>query len=556
MEFIKAVGISKFRSVDSVQLTELGEFAVLAGLNNSGKSNVLRALYLFFTNNVEPDVPLSFARDFYRPDLPSKKRKRISVEVTFDLPPSFKFRQGLEPSKQLLGTSFVLRKEWGPDGDSPEYYLGAHTAPLSLEDSRKVENFLRLVSVRYIPNRVIPTELIAREHQALRDVLVRRLSRQSSQSTKLFDAIKKTSQELLVDLSAQMKVASPDLDAVNLSTADGLADLAFRFGYQLVEGGAQTSEHEQGSGIQSLLMFRTLSLIDQDYFKQFGWKQASLWLVEEPESSLHTALEAQVAFFLRELCTRRGGRLQALATTHSDLQIQYSTSSFLVQKKKSVDGKGSSSAIRLDQRDLLSQSAKFGISRWVDPILFHPLDPLVLVEGKFDRDFIAGCNIALGLKPRYRIFTLEDLLQDAAKGGIETLLQFVKERATAIKIRSAAAPVVLLADWDAVNKTGGLTSIFKSHDPFKLIAWDVKEANPQLDSSFRGIERFMTTSLIDNASAQSGQCVGAKLNGVRMIAPADGPKLKKAANWIVTSVGIAPADAVFAGPLLSRLAAL
>lgn len=554
MRFITAAEISKFRSIDTVSLPELGDFSVLAGLNNSGKSNVLRALHLFFTNEVEPGLPIVFARDFYRPDLPSKKRKRISVRLTFSLPSTFKFRAGLEPSKALLGTNFTVRKEWSPEGEAPDLYLNESVSALSLEDSRKVENFLRLVSVRYIPNRVIPTDLIGREHQALRDVLVRRLSQQQGQSAKLFEAIKRTSEELLADLSAQMKAAAPELDAVSLSTAQSLADLAFKFGYQLLEGKSQTSEHEQGSGIQSLLMFRTLSLIDQDYFKQFGWKQASLWLVEEPESSLHTALEAQVAFFLKELTTRKDGRLQAVATTHSDLQIQYSTTSYLIAKEQK-DGKASSSAAHMDQRDLLNASAKFGISRWVDPILYFPLDPLVLVEGKFDRDFIASCNEALGIKPSYRVFTLEDLLQDPAKGGIETLIHYVKERSAAIRIRPPSAGVVLLADWDASNKGGALSSTFKASDPFKFLAWDVKEANPQLDSTFRGIERFMSTDHVDQASQLCGGCVGKKANGVRMVASSDFTQLKKTLNSLITS-GISAKHAEHATHMLSRLNAL
>ncbi len=552
MEFIKTAQISKFRSIGDVELAQLGDFSVLVGLNNSGKSNLLKAIHLFFTDRVEPDLPLEFSRDFFRRDLTSKKRKRISIELEFSLPTAFKFRKGLELTERLLGKNFKIRKEWGPDGAPPEFFLNGSTTASSLEDGRKVENFLRLVSVRYIPNRVIPTELIGREHQALRDVLVRRLSRLQGQSTKLFDAIKKTSNDLLVDLSQQMKVASPDLDSVSLSTAQGLADLAFRFGYQLSEGGTFTSEHEQGSGIQSLLMFRTLSLIDQDFFKQFGWKQASLWLVEEPESSLHTALEAQVAFFLRELSTRRDGRLQTIATTHSDLQIQYSTTSYLVSKVGTAGGGVETTAERMGQRELLGKAAQFGIARWVDPILFYPLEPVVLVEGKFDRDFIDACNRVLGISPNYRLFALDELLQNTSKGGIETLIQYVKERASAIKIRTHGAPIVLLADWDAANKQNALSGTFKSSDPFKFLHWDVKEANPKLNDSFRGIERFMSLQMVEAASAICGGCVGTKPDGSQMVSSSDFGKLKTTLNSLVAR-GITANDAQYVKAMLARL---
>jgi chromosome segregation ATPase len=133
VRYITAASISKFRSIASINLPTLGDFSVLAGLNNSGKSNVLRALHLFFSDDVEPGLRLAFSRDFYRPDLASKKRKRISVDVSFDLPPTFKFRKGLEPSKTLLGTQFTIRKEWGPDTNLPEYFLNGGPTALSLD---------------------------------------------------------------------------------------------------------------------------------------------------------------------------------------------------------------------------------------------------------------------------------------------------------------------------------------------------------------------------------------------------------------------------------------
>jgi|GEM_PF-6256624 len=71
-------------------------------------------------------------------------------------------------------------------------------------------------------------------------------------------------------------------------------------------------------------MIQTLALIDKDYYQQFGWKQASLWAIEEPESSMHTTLEAQVVSFLAQLSTESDGRLQIIGTTHSDLMLQSS----------------------------------------------------------------------------------------------------------------------------------------------------------------------------------------------------------------------------------------
>jgi hypothetical protein len=102
---------------------------------------------------------------------------------------------------------------------------------------------------------------------------------------------------LVESLSAHISNCAPGVTKVSLATAESLADLAFQFGYKLLEGSFEMGESEQGSGMQSLVMFETLHLIDRDYFPRFGWKQAAIWAVEEPESSLNTVLEAHAGFF-------------------------------------------------------------------------------------------------------------------------------------------------------------------------------------------------------------------------------------------------------------------
>jgi predicted ATPase len=79
-------------------------------------------------------------------------------------------------------------------------------------------------------------------------------------------------------------------------------------------------------------MFETLYLIDRDYFQKFGRRQAAVWAVEEPESSLHSSLEAHVAFFLRSISADPAGRLQIASTTHSDLVIQYADRTVIAKR--------------------------------------------------------------------------------------------------------------------------------------------------------------------------------------------------------------------------------
>ncbi|MEK7383471.1 MAG: AAA family ATPase [Elusimicrobiota bacterium] len=334
MKLISKVEIDHFRSIRNETIDGLGDFTAFAGLNNSGKSNVLRALNAFFRDQTDSGLRVDFAQDYYRHDLKTKKSKLFSITVKFDLPASFKFRRGLEPIEKLLGRSFTIRKLWMRNRPEPHYYLNNFENPLSLELRAQIEQFLALISFRYIPNRVLPLDIIRSEHKALRDVLVRRLAKEAKKQESVFAAIGKTSETLIKSLQSAVHEACPDVGSIRLATPLAWQDLIFAFGYKLRTNDSELDDTAQGSGIQSLLMLETLSLIDRDYFQKFGWRQAAIWAVEEPESSLHTSLEAKVASYLAKIASAEDNRLQVFCTTHSDLMLQNADQNYFVTMSK------------------------------------------------------------------------------------------------------------------------------------------------------------------------------------------------------------------------------
>lgn len=70
MDIISKIEIKHFRSFDGgkdqpkVRIEELKDINVFSGANDSGKSNVLRALNLFFNNEISPGVKFEKERDF------------------------------------------------------------------------------------------------------------------------------------------------------------------------------------------------------------------------------------------------------------------------------------------------------------------------------------------------------------------------------------------------------------------------------------------------------------------------------------------------------------
>jgi hypothetical protein len=553
MRLITRLGVQKFRSIREASLESLGHFGVLAGPNNAGKSNFLRALCAFFTGQIEPGIPLQVERDYYRPNWSAKKRKVIRVSLSFDLPASFRFRSELAKAETLLGgRQFTLAKEWTREADRPAIYLNDSLNPLSLEDQTQIDKFTSLISFRYIPNRVIPTDVISREHQAIRDVLVRRVGKLKKQSAEVFEGVQRAADALISGLAAETLRLSPSISALRLATANSLTDLVFKFGYRIQESDVEMDDSEQGSGVQSLLMFQTLHLIDRDFFQQFGWKQAAIWAVEEPESSLHLSLEVQVARFLSRVAREGDGRLQTLATSHSDVMVQYGDAWYFVSKANPSGGHEGSIATAKPMRELMRDAARFGVSRWVNPILMYPLDPLILVEGKTDRDFIRIGIAQLGLRHEYRIESLDDLTGDGDKGGVETLRKYVKENAEAILSRPQVAPIVIVLDWDARDKSDEFKKLVKDDHRFKVLAWDPRSSNPKLDETFRGVERFYSDRIIVASGQRANDLLAIKSNGQWCIPGKNAGALKPLLHETVLA-GLSLEDLTFAREFLMEV---
>jgi predicted ATPase len=539
MKLISKVSVNHFRSIKDAEISGMGEFTALAGLNNSGKSNVLRALNAFFTGNTDANTPIVHAGDYYRFDLKSKKKlKNISVTVHFDLPDSFKFRKGLEPVSAKLGKSFSLCKSWRRDSIGPEYFLNNDVQPLPHEERAKIDQFLGLISFRYIPNRVMPLEIVRAEHRALRDVLVRRLATKANGQSDMFDSIKETSDTLIRSLQNSMATACPGVGGIRLDTPTSWQDLIFAFGYRLSTDGVEIEDHAQGSGIQSLLMLETLSLIDRDYFQKFGWRQAAVWAIEEPESSLHASLEAQVSSYLSELATDQSNRLQLIATTHSDLMLQNADRAVFVAMQS-----GTTTFETTDKREVLQKAAYLGISRYSHPVLAEPLRPLILVEGKYDYDFLTRAVELLCPHTKVRFAYLEVLEGGDSTGGDSALLNYLKANRNAIRFRLKQSPLIILPDWDSSGKVSSYKSVCNDDSIYRVMIWPDTSFNPKLGNQFKGIERHLSNRIIDEADKKAKVLGKTKDNSWTVNREDYNKKFKPAVNEVVRS-GITLVDLI------------
>lgn len=548
MKIISRVKIERFRSLKLVDLNEFEDFTVFAGLNNSGKSNVLRALNSFFNEETEQDRQVVVDSDYFRGGAKVKRKRQIKITVYFNLPQQFKFNKKLGEVEQFLGgKKFSITKEWVRDEPNPRIYLNEAVKPVNINDRQKILQFLSLISFRYIPNRVVPTDIIKQEHHALRDALIRRLGSKKAEGEEAFRNFVNSSSKLTTSIADDFKTILPAIKEIRLSTPTSWEEIIFAFGYKLKESSVEFDDVSQGSGIQSLLMFETLHLIDREYGQRFGWRQASIWAVEEPESSLHSSLEVHTASLLSKMAHDPKNRLQVLATTHSDMMIQYSDKGYLV--KKTEEG---SKLTPLTRTDLLDKSAQEGISRWTHPVLYSPNTPLFLVDGKIDHLFITRAMETLGLKLNGEVTFLEKLsVSDGATGGSDNILAYIKNNKKIIRLRPIYAPVIVVLDWEDSGKKRTFEALFSETEPFKVVVWPKDHSNPKLNQRFRGVERFYSDRLISIAERKVN--IYRNKKGVATIEKEDLELAKEIMFKHIQKSGLHPDDIVYAEYFIKKL---
>lgn len=143
---IKQIQIKYFRSVYN-QTIELGNLNVIAGMNDAGKSNLLKALNLFFNNETGWRESFSFAKDFNLQRLKEFESERIKdareivIKVTFE---------------EINGSIPVWEKKWRPDGEVPTtpYDLNLKKNERTLtgfKQRSRIPSMLRKVKYLYVP---------------------------------------------------------------------------------------------------------------------------------------------------------------------------------------------------------------------------------------------------------------------------------------------------------------------------------------------------------------------------------------------------------------------
>jgi energy-coupling factor transporter ATP-binding protein EcfA2 len=304
MRLIDKIEINYFRSLYSAEANNIGDLNVLFGRNDSGKSNFLRALNLFFNNKIE-NTDLEFREEFdFSINLSDARKnadkKFVWIKITFNVPEKY---QG------TLGMKAIVKKQWNTRGQIPqEAWLldnGRQIKHSDLTPGQKSQltRFLNDLDFTYIPavkDLEMFADLVERMYAAVAE------SAQLQQETRDFiSAIGEQAEQLTEQLGNLFEEGGASL-APPTEMRKLFRNLDFSLG---AEGHSLLKQ--KGDGIKARHIPELLRFINEVEQRN----KLFLWGFEEPENSLDLGAASIEARRFFEFAARDD--TQVFITSHS-----------------------------------------------------------------------------------------------------------------------------------------------------------------------------------------------------------------------------------------------
>jgi AAA15 family ATPase/GTPase len=290
MKIISKIEINYFRSVYSVTFSKNNDINVLIGGNDSGKSNILKALNLFFNNKTELENSFDFFDDLSRlreeQARATKGRAFLWVRITFNNFLNWK----------SLPDQFSVKKTWNRYTDRP-----VDTYPTEILQAT-MARFLNKISFHYIPA-VRGRNIFSHYLNALHDALVEDEKAGVTEATsELMATINKSTEDMSKKIDEGLGFTS------NIQIPKDLRELFSALDFSTKFSGYDIPLQKRGDGIQA----RHIPFI-LDFIARHS-NRHHIWAYEEPENSLELGKAFELA---EQFNTEFFQENQIFITTHS-----------------------------------------------------------------------------------------------------------------------------------------------------------------------------------------------------------------------------------------------
>lgn len=294
---LENIRVKNFRSLRDV-VFDAKDLTVLVGCNDEGKSNLLRALDLFFNAERRDGYVLNWPRDFCAfTKTPKNKASQIEITLTFKLPGTFK-----------LGEPVLWKRIWRQEGlHKDEMRLASGK---ELPSRSKAYSFLKAIRYDYVPAIKGP-EYFERILSAVYDMLDATVRSDIRAAAAGFTTeIQRHTTGILSNLEEQLGLKSE----IELPT--DLRQLFSELEFRSEVGEHRVGLSQRGDGIKVRHIPVILRwLADQANHLSAPGKPrvVTIWGYEEPENNLET----RKCFELAEFFISNSSSIQTFLTTHS-----------------------------------------------------------------------------------------------------------------------------------------------------------------------------------------------------------------------------------------------
>jgi hypothetical protein len=330
MQLISSIEIRYFRSIYKAKLDGLDGTNIFFGRNDSGKSNVLRALNLFFNEETNPGNSFVFDRDLSSArvaEAAQKKdtRKFVSVRITFNTPTNW---------QKSLGRQFWIKRSWSSSRGSQAH----QETSIKSTSPQYLTRFLNNIKFHYIPaikDRQIFENLLAEIYDvvASQDEFLKSLDKFSK-------ALRARTLSLSQGIDSHLAVSSVIAPPTDLTELFRSLD----FETENSHGDRQSLTLQRGDGVQVRHLPAILAFLSdqspQDYH---------IWGFEEPENSLELANAIQEADAFAAYGSQNNK--QVFLTSHSPAFFSLEREGvrrYFVSNADTVEGRPVSTILPLD----------------------------------------------------------------------------------------------------------------------------------------------------------------------------------------------------------------
>lgn len=387
--YINRIKVKNFRSLVDVEIF-LENYTVLAGSNDSGKSNILRALNLFFNNQTDVGKPLTFAND-YSQSATNRINRAKEIIVELEIQP---------PRNYTDNIPVVWRKVWRENSPTPfsEHMKMVNDSEFSQRS--KTVYWLRQIGYEYVPavrGEEFFSILKRRLHNTLAETIAPKLEKASSQFLK---SIRK-------EVSSIEEEALRILDLkTEFSLPTDLGSLFEILDFKTADKHAATPLQNRGDGVQGRhipVILRFLAEQRKANFARGRPSPETIFGYEEPENNLELAKQVEEA---REFY-QCSNLIQVLLTTHSPAFYSIAKSQEKARALYAIRSHGSTTFQESTTTNALDSS--LGLMPFIEPYLevalkqrdqllaqiesvehqaLHPDQSVLCVEGDTDKEIL------------------------------------------------------------------------------------------------------------------------------------------------------------------------